>query len=74
MKRVEEIKAAFASPTAFKSALQTTGSHNGDSHYNKDLLPSPPGNRQYPDYPTALQSDIPQLIEDGDGNTSSPST
>jgi hypothetical protein len=43
MKRLDEIKGAFTSPKAFKSALQTTDGHNGDSHINKDLLPSPPG-------------------------------
>jgi hypothetical protein len=47
MKPLEEIKGAFASPKAFKSALQTTDGHDGNSNYNKDLLPSPPGNQQY---------------------------
>ena len=46
MKLLEEIKGAFASPNAFKSALQTTDAHDGNSRHNKDLLPSPPGIQQ----------------------------
>jgi hypothetical protein len=77
MKRLEGIKEAFASPKAFKTALQTTDGNHGDSHHNKDLLPSPPGkfhNNQYSCHFDVPQSDHPQPTEDGDGNTFSPST
>jgi hypothetical protein len=76
MKRLDEIKGAFVSPKAFKSALQTADGDHGDLHYNKDLLPSPPG-KFYHSTQNALhglQSDNPQPTEDGAGNTSSPST
>jgi hypothetical protein len=44
MQRLTRLKEVFASPKAFKTAIQTTGGKDEhSSEFNKDLLPSPPG-------------------------------
>lgn len=43
MQRLARLKEAFASPKAFKAAVQTTGDEHEHAEFNKDLLPSPPG-------------------------------
>jgi hypothetical protein len=65
-------KALFGSPTSFKETLQTT-SQDGEVRYNKDLLPSPPG-ETHASQASNHRTDASQRTEDGDGNTTLPTT